>query len=102
MIIGLRGDAFTSELVGPSPRRVGAEITPAKLRTLGDTARKRLRGPNGGYRRDHLRALAQRVEVAEGEVRIMGSRSALLRTLAASSSAKSAAAGVPAILPKWR
>jgi len=32
--------------------------------------------------RDHLRALAQRIEVAEGEVRIIGSKSDLLRTLA--------------------
>ena len=31
-----------------------------------------------GYRREHPRALAQRVEVAEGEVRIMGSKSRLL------------------------
>ena len=36
---------------------------------------------SGGYRRDHLRALAQRVEVADAEVRIMGSKSELLRTL---------------------
>lgn len=35
---------------------VGAEITPAKLRTFADAARRRLRGPDGGYRRDHLRA----------------------------------------------
>ena len=34
-------------------------------------------------KRDHLRALAQRVEVGDGEVRIMGSKSDLLRTLAA-------------------
>lgn len=37
-----------------------------------ETARRRMRGPDGGYRRHHLRALAQRVEVAEGEVRVMG------------------------------
>jgi hypothetical protein len=29
---------------------------------------------DGGYRRDHLRALAQRVEVDGKEVRIMGSK----------------------------
>ncbi len=62
---------------------VGAEITQAKLRTFADAARRRLRGPDGGYRRDHLRALAQRVEVADVEVRIMGSRGNLLRTLTA-------------------
>ena len=42
-----------------------------------------MRIEGGGYRRDHLRALAQRVEVADREVRIMGSKSDLLRTLAA-------------------
>ena len=44
-------------------------------------ARQRIRHEGGGYCRDHLRALAQRVEVAEGEVRIMGSKSRLLQVL---------------------
>jgi hypothetical protein len=44
--------------------------------------------------RHHLRALAQRVEVADREVRIMGAKSDLLRTLAAISGAK--------IGGKWR
>jgi hypothetical protein len=48
-----------------------------------------------GNRRDHLRALAQRVEVDAKEVRIVGSKSVLLRTLAAVSSAKMAGFGVP-------
>ena len=47
-----------------------------------------MRTENGGYRRDHLRAPAQRVEVDAKEVRIMGSKSELLRTLVAASSAK--------------
>ena len=81
---------------------IGAEITPAKLRAFADVARERLRGPDGRCRRDHLRALAQRVGVAEGEVRIMGSRSNLLRTLAASGGVKSPTAGVPSFVPKWR
>ena len=34
-------------------------------RTFAATARERMRIEGGGYRRDHLRALAQRVEVAE-------------------------------------
>jgi site-specific DNA recombinase len=42
-----------------------------------------------GYRRDHFRALAQRDQIADREVRIMGSKSESLRTLAAISSAKS-------------
>jgi site-specific DNA recombinase len=51
--------------------------------TLAQAARKQMRADGGSYRRDHLRLLAQRVEVADKEVRIMGSKSNLLRTLAA-------------------
>src|SRR5947207_7940662 len=42
-----------------------------------------------------LRALAQRVEVDTKEVRILGSKSVLLRTLVAASSAKTTGFGVP-------
>jgi site-specific DNA recombinase len=67
-----------------------------ELRTIRDQARADAeRAEGGGYRRDHLRALAQRVEVDTKEVRIMGSKSALLRTLVAASSAKTAGFGVP-------
>jgi site-specific DNA recombinase len=51
----------------------------ADVRRFASRARQRLRLDGGGYRRDHLRALAQRVEVAETEVRIMGSKSRLLQ-----------------------
>ena len=44
------------------------------LKTFARTARKRMRTDSGGYRRDHLRALAQRVEVNQKELRIMGSK----------------------------
>ncbi len=60
-------------------------VTPQMLRKFAATARQRIRLEGGGYRRDHLRALAQRVEVADGEVRIMGSKSRLLQTLVAGS-----------------
>jgi hypothetical protein len=63
-------------------------------------ARERIRLAGGGYRRDHLRALAQRIEVADKEVRIMGSE--LLRTLVAASGGKSAAIGVQSSVLKWR
>ncbi len=57
-------------------------VTPQMLRKfLAATARERIRLEGGGYRRDHLRALAQHVEVAEGEVRIMGSKSGCYRRL---------------------
>lgn len=59
------------------------------LRAMKDfarAARKRLRKSDGSYRRDHLRAVAQRIEVIDKtEARIMGSRTALLKTLTAAS-----------------
>ncbi len=64
--------------------------------------RRRLRGPDGDYRRDYLRAVAKRVEVAEREVRIMVSKSQLLRTLAASQGVAMATGGVPGSVPRWR
>ena len=82
--------------------RIGPSITPQLLKTFARTARKRMRTESGGYRRDHLRALAQRVEVDTKEVRIMGSKSVLLSTLVAVSSAKTAGFGVPSSVPKWR
>jgi site-specific DNA recombinase len=82
--------------------RAGPSITPQALKTFASQARRRMRTESGGYRRDHLRALAQRIEVDAKEVRIMGSKSALLRTLVAASSAKTAGFGVPSSVPKWR
>ena len=73
-------------------------VTPQMLRKFAATARQRIRLERGGYRRDHLRALAQRVGVAEGEVRIMGSKSRLLQTLVAGSGVNS----VPTQGLKWR
>jgi hypothetical protein len=71
----------------------GNIITPALLGGFTKAARERIRLPNGDYRRDHLRALAQRVEVADREVRIMGSKSGLFRTLAPASGALSSFQG---------
>ena len=73
-------------------------VTPQMLSKFAHAARQRIRLEGGGYRRDHLRALAQRVEVAEGEVRIMGSKSRLLQTLIASGGANA----VPTQGLKWR
>ena len=44
--------------------RAGPTITPQALKTFARTARKRMRVDGGSYRRDHLRALAQRVVLA--------------------------------------
>jgi len=82
--------------------RLGPSITPPALKTFASQARRRMRTESGGYSRDHLRALAQRVEVDAKEVRIMGSKSVLLRTLVATESAKTAGFGVPSFVPKWR
>ena len=57
--------------------------------------------PAGVHRRDYLHALAQRVEVDAQELRIMGSKSELFRTLVAASSAKTAGFGVPGFVLCW-
>jgi hypothetical protein len=59
---------------------------------------KLVRTESGGDRRDHLRALAQCVEMDANEVRIMASKSVLFRTLVAVSSAKRASFGVPSFV----
>ena len=82
--------------------RFGPSITPQTLKAFARAARKGIRAEGGGYRRDHLRALARRVEVDAKEVRIMGSKSGLLHTLVAASSAKTAGFAVPGSVPKWR
>jgi len=70
--------------------------------TFARQARKRMRTDSGGYRRDHLRALAQRVEIDAHEVRIMGSKSVLLRTPVGASSARTAGCGIPSFGAEWR
>ena len=94
-----RADAERAE--GGS-ERVGPAITPQTLKTFARQARRRMRTESGGYRRDHLRALAQCVEVDAKEIRIKGSKSVLLRTLVAISSVKTASFGVPSFVPNWR
>ena len=73
-------------------------VTPQMVRNFAETARRHIRLEGGGYRRDHLRALAQRVEVADGEVRIMGSKSRLLQVL----TGKNGVNSVPTQGLKWR
>ena len=77
-------------------------ITPHMVRRFARTARERIRIDGGGYRREHLRALAQRVEVADREVRIIGSKSNLLQTLTAAAGVKTATPGVRSSVLKWR
>src|SRR3981189_1563513 len=93
----VRADAERAE---DAIERLGPSITPQALKTFARQARKRMRTEGGGYRRDG--ALAQRVEVDTKEVRILGSKSVLLRTPVAASSAKTAGFGVTSFVPKWR
>ncbi|WP_309761161.1 recombinase family protein [Agrobacterium pusense] len=78
------------------------EFNHAMIDALSAAARGAMRIEGGGYRRDHLRVFAQRVEVADDEVRIMGSKSELLQSLVAASSGKSAASVVRSSVLKWR
>jgi hypothetical protein len=55
----------------------------------------------GGYRRDRLRVLDQRVEVADDAIRIMGSKTKLLRTPIVDQMRQSAAPDVPGSGLKW-
>ena len=77
-------------------------LTRKLVMTVARAARQRIRLDGGGYRRDHLRALAQRVEVSDTEVRMMGSKPELLRTLVAASGGKLGVAGVQGSVLKWR
>ncbi len=80
----------------------GQTLTPTQLTRFASAAHRRIRGKDGGFRRDHLRAFAQRVKVAEHEVRIMGSRNELLRLLTSSNGAETAANGVRTFVQGWR
>jgi|SRR5438105_2918036 len=77
-------------------------VTPQMVQRFARTARERIKIDGGGYRRDHLRVLAQRLEVADREVRIIGSKSNLLQTLTAASGVKSTTLGVRSSVLNWR
>ncbi len=92
----------TRDQAQATPQGSGQTITAAILARFARTARERMRIDGGGYRRDHLRVLAQRVEVADTEVRIMGSKSNLLQTLVAAGGGKTAMVGVRSSVLNWR
>jgi hypothetical protein len=75
----------------------GPNLTPQALATFAPRTRKKIRGEAGGHRRDHPRALAQRVEVDKREVRILGSKGALLRALVAASGGKQRVSECPVL-----
>lgn len=59
-----------------------ADLTPEIVKRFAGEAKRRLRTDAGDYRRHHLQALAQRIEVGEDAIRITGTRTQLLRVLA--------------------
>ena len=80
----------------------GTPAGPERLEdVLSSVLDRRHEQSGGGYRRDQLRALPQSVECGESEVRIMGSKSTLLKT-PVPQGGKSAAIGVPNRGLKWR
>jgi len=90
-----QADAARAAMLEDSGQRA---ITPQMVQRFAGTARKRIRIDG----RDHLRALAQRVEVADREVRIIGSKSSLLQTLTAAAGVKTATPGVRSSVLNWR
>ncbi|GAA0737158.1 recombinase family protein [Sphingomonas trueperi] len=95
-----RGDA---ERAVSHIEKIGPAITVESLRAFAMAARRKLRRDDGSFARDYLRAIAQRVEVvSKSEVRILGKRSELLRTLTAASGVEAAVLGVRGFEPKWR
>ncbi len=80
-------------------------VTPDILRRFAGEAKRRLRKEDGTFRRHHVQALAQRVEVGRDDIRITGSRVKLLGTLAgaglASPGVFKTATQVRSFEPKW-
>ncbi len=94
-----RGDA---ERAVAHIERIGPEITLESLRAFAQAARRKLRHDDGTYARNHIRAVAQRVDVfSKTDVRIRGTRTELLRTLTAASGVEAAVLGVRGFGPKW-
>lgn len=95
-----RADADRAEA---AIEKLGPMLTPEILARFAEATKERLRDEDGKYRREHVRAVAQRVEViSPNEMRIMGNRTDLLRTMAASAGEQSAVLGVRILKPKWR
>jgi site-specific DNA recombinase len=61
-----------------------------------------MRTEDGGYRRRQVQAIAQHIEVGDSEVRIIGSKIRLLRTLVESEGVVGTTAnGVRSFVPNW-
>ena len=78
-------------------------LTPDLLRRFAEATREMFRDSNGAYRRDLIRAVAQKVElISPEEARICGSKVELLRTLGSNNGVESAALALPGFAPEWR
>lgn len=83
--------------------KITPALTPDLLRRFSEATRQMFRDNDGGYRRDLIRAVAQKVElVSPFEARICGSKVELLRTLASNNGVESAALAVPGFVREWR
>ena len=97
---GLEGEATRT---AAAVERMGTALTPALLRQFAKATREMLRSENGGYRRDLLKAVAQRVDITpEGGLRISGCKVELLRTISANNGVEEAALDVHTREPVWR
>ncbi|WP_299005953.1 recombinase family protein [uncultured Caulobacter sp.] len=83
--------------------RMGPNLTPDLLRRFAEATRVMLRDENGIYRRDLLKAVAQRIEVtSKTAMKISGCKVELLRTLSANNGVEAAALDVRTREPEWR
>lgn len=82
---------------------IAPALTPDLLRRFAEATREMFRAADGAYRRDLIRAVAQKVELlSPHEAKICGSRVELLRTLASNNGVESAALALPGFAPEWR
>ena len=97
---GLEGEANRT---AAAIERMGTALTPELLKQFAKATRQMLRDENGGYRRDLLKAVAQRVDVTpEGGLRVSGCKVELLRAISANNGVESAALDVRTREPAWR
>lgn len=97
---GLEGEANRT---AAAMERMGTALTPALLKQFAKATRQMLRDENGGYRRDLLKAVAQRVDVTpKGGLRVSGCKVELLRAISANNGVESATLDVRTHEPVWR
>ncbi len=80
--------------------QVTSGLTPAKLEAFAAAMRAKLAAGENGFRKAYLRVFTERVEVDDHEVRIIGSKTALLRAVTASSGQKPGP--VLSFVRRWR